>query len=84
MTAHDLTPDDHRHVALVNELATTIDGVLLEHCATVHAGVLATLLARMVIHYPPPLRTAIVSEHLKLAKGLVELLELQAADRQAN
>ena len=34
--------------------------------------------------YPPPLRTAIVSEHLKLAKGLVELLELQAADRQAN
>jgi hypothetical protein len=84
MTPAALTPDDYRHVALVDELATTIDGVLLEHSATVHAGVLATLLARLVIHYPRPLREAIVLEHLKLAQGLVELLELEAANRQAN
>ena len=80
----ELTSDDHRHVALVDELATTIDDVLCQYSATVHAGVLATLLARLVIVYPGPLRTAIVAEHLKLAKGLVELLELQASNRQAN
>ena len=84
MTSLALTPDERDHAALVDELATAIDDVLGDYCAGVHDGVLATLLARLVIHYPPPLRAAIVMDHLKLAHGLVELLELEAAGGQAN
>lgn len=84
MTALGFSPDEVEHAALVDELATAIHSELADHNALLHSAVLATLLARFVVVYPPPLRPVLVTEHLQLAQGLVELLELQAENRQAN
>lgn len=85
MTSPALTPDDLRHAALVDELAAAIDDVLGEHAWSVHAGVLATLLGRFLhVTTPPEMHRGVVQAHLELVQGVVELLELEAGDRQAH
>jgi hypothetical protein len=79
-----LTRDDRRHTALVDELATKAEILLVGHDVVVRSAVLATLLARMLVNYSPITRCGLALEHLELVQGLVELFDLQAADRQAN
>jgi hypothetical protein len=84
MTALALTPDDRRHTALIDEISTRIEILLVGHDVVVRSAVLATLLARFLADYPPYLRCDLAHGHLELVQGLVELFDLQAADRQAN
>lgn len=81
----NLEPTDHRHTALVDELAAEVEDLLAGHDWRVRSAVLSLLVARLAAkEVPTAVRRGFIELHVEMVVGVVELFEREAADRPSS